>query len=129
MPMYIESVPHRDSPLAVLLRESCRENGKGRERSLSHGHVAAVVGAARGSGSAAWFGSAAHQRTTPRGSAQSPAAGGNKVRSSCAGADGDERSALRVVVAAGWYAAAKPSELASTVHQPFRARRRGNAVE
>ena len=28
------------------------------ERSLPHGHVAAVLGAARGSGSAAWFGSA-----------------------------------------------------------------------
>ena len=93
--MYIESVPNRDSPPAVLLRESWREDGKVRkrtlanlsclapevieglkvllrggvavpsaesvftvERSLPHGHVAAVLGAARGSGSTAWFGSA-----------------------------------------------------------------------
>lgn len=93
--MYIESVPNRDSPPAVLLRESYRQDGKVRkrtlanlsslssgvieglkvllrggvavpsaeavfvvERSLPHGHVAAVLGAARGSGSAAWFGSA-----------------------------------------------------------------------
>jgi hypothetical protein len=96
--MYIESVPNRDSPPAVLLRESWREDGKVRkrtlanlsclstevleglkvllrggvavpsaesvftvERSLPHGHVAAVLGAARGSGSAAWFGSAPHE--------------------------------------------------------------------
>ena len=95
MPMYIESVPNRDSPPAILLRESYREDGKVRkrtlanlsclsaevieglkvlmrggvavpsaesvftvERSLPHGHVAAVLGAARGSGSTAWFGSA-----------------------------------------------------------------------
>ncbi|MBA4178665.1 MAG: IS1634 family transposase [Leptothrix sp. (in: Bacteria)] len=95
MAMYIESVPNRDSPPAVLLRESYREDGKVRkrtlanlsclsaevieglkvllrggvavpsadsvftvERSLPHGHVAAVLGAARGSGSSAWFGSA-----------------------------------------------------------------------
>ena len=95
MSMYIESVPNRDSPPAVLLRESYREGGKVRkrtlanlsclsadvieglkgllrggvavpsaesvftvERSLPHGHVAAVLGAARGSGSSAWFGSA-----------------------------------------------------------------------
>lgn len=93
--MYIESVPNRDSPPAVLLRESYREDGKVRkrtlanlsclsaevieglkvllrggvavpsaesvftvQRSLPHGHVAAVLGAARGSGSSAWFGSA-----------------------------------------------------------------------
>jgi len=93
--MYIESVPNRHSPPAVLLRESYREDGKVRkrtlanlsclstdvieglkvllrggvavpsaesvftvERSLPHGHVAAVLGAARGSGCAAWFGSA-----------------------------------------------------------------------
>jgi len=93
--MYIESVPNRNSPPAVLLRESYREDGKVRkrtlanlsclptdvieglkvllrggvavpdaesvftvERSLPHGHVAAVLGAARGSGSTAWFGSA-----------------------------------------------------------------------
>ena len=95
MPMYIESVPNRDSPPAILLRESYREDGKVRkrtlanlsclstevikglkvlmrggvavpsaesvfvvERSLPHGHVAAVLGAARGSGSSSWFGSA-----------------------------------------------------------------------
>jgi len=95
MAMYIESVPNRDSPPAVLLRESYREDGKVRkrtlanlsclstevieglkvllrggvavpsaesvftvERSLPHGHVAAVLGAARGSGSGVWFGSA-----------------------------------------------------------------------
>jgi len=93
--MYIESVPNRDSPPAILLRESYREDGKVRkrtlanlsclsaevieglkvlmrggvavasaesvfvvERSLPHGHVAAVLGAARGSGSSNWFGSA-----------------------------------------------------------------------
>lgn len=93
--MYVESVPNRDSPPAVLLRESYREEGKVRkrtlanlsclpadvveglkvllrggvavpsaesiftiERSLPHGHVAAVLGAARGCGSTAWFGSA-----------------------------------------------------------------------
>jgi hypothetical protein len=85
--MYIESVPNRNSPAAVLLRESYREDGKVRkrtlanlsclpeevieglkvllrggvavpsveevftvERTLPHGHVAAVLGAARGSG-------------------------------------------------------------------------------
>jgi len=95
MAMYIESIPNRDSPPAVLLRESFREDGKVRkrtlanlsclsaevieglkvllrggvavpsaesvftvERSLPHGHVVAVLGAARGSGSSAWFGSA-----------------------------------------------------------------------
>jgi hypothetical protein len=97
MAMYIESVPNRNSPAAVLLRESWREDGKIRkrtlanlsclapevleglkvllrggvavpsaesvftvQRSLPHGHVAAVLGAARGSGSSTWFGSAAH---------------------------------------------------------------------
>jgi Transposase DDE domain len=93
--MYIESVPNRDSPPAILLRESYREDGKVRkrtlanlsclpaevieglkvlmrggvavpnvesvfvvQRSLPHGHVAAGLGAARGSGSSAWFASA-----------------------------------------------------------------------
>jgi hypothetical protein len=93
--MYIESVPNRNSPPAVLLRESYRDDGKVRkrtlanlsclcaevieglkvllrggvavpsaesvfsvERSLPHGHVAAVLGAARGSGSSVWFASA-----------------------------------------------------------------------
>ena len=93
--MYIETIPNRTSPPAILLREGYRENGKvvkrtlanlshwdpqliehfrvllkggvavesaasvlSIERSLPHGHVAAVLGAARGVGSAAWFGSA-----------------------------------------------------------------------
>ena len=93
--MYIESIPNRDSPPAVLLRESYREDGKVRkrtlanlsclgnevieglkvllrggvavpsaaevftvERSLPHGHVAAVLGSARGCGAAVWFGAA-----------------------------------------------------------------------
>ena len=93
--MYIEFVPNRDSPPAVLLRESYREDGKVRkrtlanlsclstevieglktllrggvavpsaaevfsvERSLPHGHVAAVLGSARGCGAASWFASA-----------------------------------------------------------------------
>jgi hypothetical protein len=93
--MYIESVPNRDSPPAVLLRESYREDGKVRkrtlanlsclsgdvieglkvllrggvavpsaeevfsvDRSLPHGHVAAVLGSARGCGASVWFGSA-----------------------------------------------------------------------
>lgn len=93
--MYIETIPNRNSPPAILLREGHRENGKvvkrtlanlsqwdpqlvehfrvllkggvavesaasvlSIERSLPHGHVAAVLGAARGSGSSLWFGSA-----------------------------------------------------------------------
>jgi len=93
--MYIESVPNRNSPPAVLLRESYREAGKvckrtlanlsclsdevieglkvllrggvavpsaaevfTVERTLPHGHVAAVLGSARGSGAMNWFGSA-----------------------------------------------------------------------
>ena len=93
--MYIETIPNRSSPPAVLLREGYREGGKvvkrtlanlshwdpqlvehfrvllkggvavesaasvlSIERSLPHGHVAAVLGAARGSGSLRWFGSA-----------------------------------------------------------------------
>jgi hypothetical protein len=89
--MYIESVPNRNSPPAVLLRESFREHGKIRkrtlanlthwsshrvehfrvllrggvavssaaevmtiERSLPHGHVAAVLGTLRARGSG-WF--------------------------------------------------------------------------
>ena len=93
--MYIESVANRNSPPAVLLRESYREDGKVRkrtlanlsclsddvieglkvllrggvavastaevfsvERSLPHGHVAAVLGSARGCGASTWFGSA-----------------------------------------------------------------------
>src|SRR4051812_4343993 len=32
--MYIEAVPNRNSPPAILLRESYRENGKGRKRTL-----------------------------------------------------------------------------------------------
>jgi transposase len=93
--MYIESVPNRDSPPAVLLRESYREGGKvckrtlanlsclssevieglkvllrggvavasaadvfTVERSLPHGHVAAVLGSARGAGAMVWFGAA-----------------------------------------------------------------------
>ena len=93
--MYIESVPNRNSPPAILLRESFREDGKVRkrtlanlsclsaevveglkvllaggvalanasevfavERSLPHGHVAAVLGSARGCGGAVWFGAA-----------------------------------------------------------------------
>ena len=93
--MYIEFIPNRESPPAVLLRESWREDGKVRkrtlanlsclapdvidglkvllrggvavasaeevfvvERSLPHGHVAAVLGSARGSGASVWFGSA-----------------------------------------------------------------------
>jgi hypothetical protein len=93
--MYVEAVPNRDSPPAILLRESYREDGKVRkrtlanlsalsaevieglkvllrggvavpsteevfvvERSLPHGHVAAVLGAARGVGAAHWFASA-----------------------------------------------------------------------
>jgi Transposase DDE domain len=93
--MYIESVPNRNSPPAVLLRESWREDGKVRkrtlanlsclsadvieglkvllrggiavasadelftvERSLPHGHVAAVLGSARGCGAGVWFASA-----------------------------------------------------------------------
>ena len=34
--MYIESVPNRDSPPAILLRESYRQNGKVRKRTLAN---------------------------------------------------------------------------------------------
>ena len=93
--MYIETIPNRGSPPAILLREGYRENGKvvkrtlanlshwdpqlvehfrvllkggvavesatavlSIERALPHGHVAAVLGAARRSGCSQWFGSA-----------------------------------------------------------------------
>lgn len=97
--MYIESVPNRNSPPAVLLRESYREGGKVKkrtmanlsnwpaqlveqfrvllrggvavehsgevltiERSLPHGHVAAVLGSARGCGAENWFAGAGRLR-------------------------------------------------------------------
>jgi hypothetical protein len=93
--MYIETVPNRNSPPAILLREGYREDGKVKkrtlanlshwdaqlvehfrvllrggvavasaqqllsiERSLPHGHVAAVLGAARACEAPAWFASA-----------------------------------------------------------------------
>jgi len=93
--MYIESVPNRNSPPAILLREAYREDGKVKkrtlinlsclapevieglrvllkggvavpsadevftvERSLPHGHVAAVLGASLGCGAQEWFASA-----------------------------------------------------------------------
>ena len=93
--MYIESIPNRNSPAAVLLRESHRDGKKiikrtianlsawdpqlvehlrvllkggiavpsgdalfAVERSLPHGHVAAVLGSARGCGALEWFSSA-----------------------------------------------------------------------
>lgn len=93
--MYIEAVPNRDSPPAILLRESYREDGKVKkrtlanlsclapevieglkmllrggvavpsaeevfvvERSLPHGHVAAVLTTARDCGAEAWFAAA-----------------------------------------------------------------------
>ena len=34
--MYIESVPNRNSPPAILLRESFREHGKVRKRTLAN---------------------------------------------------------------------------------------------
>ncbi len=94
-PMYIEAVPNRNSPPAVLLREAYREDGKVKkrtlanisclpaevveglkvllkggvavpsaeevftvERSLPHGHVAAVLGSALACGADDWFGGA-----------------------------------------------------------------------
>src|SRR6266568_1290663 len=45
--MYVARVPNRGSPPAVLLRESYREAGKVKTRSLPHGHVAAVLGTLR----------------------------------------------------------------------------------
>jgi hypothetical protein len=96
--MYIEAVPNRTSPPAILLRESWREHGKVRkrtlanlsclapevveglkvllrggvavprtdevftiERSLPHGHVAAVLGSARACGTGAWFAAAPNE--------------------------------------------------------------------
>jgi hypothetical protein len=93
--MYIETVPNRNSPPAILLREGYREGGKivkrtlanlshwdaqlvehfrlllkggvavesidavmTIERTLPHGHVAAVLGAARACGAEKWFASA-----------------------------------------------------------------------
>jgi len=93
--MYIEHVPNRTSPPAILLRESFRDGNKVRkrtlanlsslpaevieglkvllrggvavpsvddafviERSLPHGHVAAVLGAARACGAEQWFAAA-----------------------------------------------------------------------
>lgn len=93
--MYIEAVPNRNSPPAILLREAYREDGKVKkrtlanisclpaevieglkvllkggvavpsaeevftvERSLPHGHVAAVLGSALACGADDWFGSA-----------------------------------------------------------------------
>jgi transposase len=90
--MYIEAIPNRNSPPAVLLREAYREDGKVKkrtlanisclpaevieglrvllkggvavpsaeevftvERSLPHGHVAAVLGSARACGADDWF--------------------------------------------------------------------------
>jgi transposase len=90
--MYIETVPNRNSPPAILLREGFREGGKiikrtlanlshwdaqlvehfrlllkggvavesidavmTIERTLPHGHVAAVLGAARACGAVKWF--------------------------------------------------------------------------
>src|SRR6478672_3336261 len=44
--MYVARIPNRGSPPAVLLRESYREGGKVKTRSLPHGHVAAVLGTA-----------------------------------------------------------------------------------
>ena len=93
--MYIETIPNRNSPPAVLLRESRREGQKivkhtianlshwdpqlvehlrvllkggvavprdqsvfTVERTLPHGHIAAVLGAARGCGAVQWFANA-----------------------------------------------------------------------
>ena len=93
--MYIEHVPNRSSPPAILLRESYRDGNKIKkrtlanlsalpaemieglkvllrggvavssvdeafviERSLPHGHVAAVLGAARACGAEQWFAAA-----------------------------------------------------------------------
>lgn len=93
--MYVETVPNRNSPPAILLRESYREGGKVKkrtlanlvawpaelvehfkvllrggvavesskaaltiERSLPHGHVAAVLGMARACGVPAWLAAA-----------------------------------------------------------------------
>src|SRR5258705_348941 len=93
--MYIEHVPNRNSPPAVLLRESYRDGKRAKrrtranlsalpaevieglkvllrggvavasaeeafviERSLPHGHVAAVLGAARACGAEQWFAAA-----------------------------------------------------------------------
>jgi transposase len=90
--MYIESIPNRNSPPAILLREAYREDGKVKkrtlanlsclptdvieglkvllkggvavpsadevftvERSLPHGHVAAVLGSAISCGAENWF--------------------------------------------------------------------------
>src|SRR5580658_7451336 len=52
--MYIESVPNRNSPPAILLRESYRENGKVRKRTLCNlsdwpaAHIEGLRGVLRG---------------------------------------------------------------------------------
>src|ERR1700758_3039056 len=66
--MYVESVPNRNSPPAILLRESYRDGGKIKKRTIANlsdwpteiveglrtllkgGHVAAVLGTLRGIG-------------------------------------------------------------------------------
>src|SRR5487761_2137878 len=50
--MYVTAVPNRNSPPAILLRESYRENGKVKTRTIAnisrpHGHVTAVLGSLR----------------------------------------------------------------------------------
>src|SRR5690349_16559575 len=52
--MYIESVPNRNSPPAILLRESYRENGKVRKRTLCNlsdwptAHIEGLSGVLKG---------------------------------------------------------------------------------
>src|ERR1700723_295515 len=52
--MYIEAVPNRNSPPAILLRESYRENGKVRKRTLCNlsvwpaAHIEGLRGVLRG---------------------------------------------------------------------------------
>src|SRR3954449_2887317 len=52
--MYIEAVPNRNSPPAILLRESSRENGKVRKRTLCNlsnwptAHVEGLRGVLKG---------------------------------------------------------------------------------
>ena len=107
--MYIEAVPNRNSPPAVLLREAFREQGKVRkrtlanlsclpaevieglrillkggvavpsaeevftiERSLPHGHVAAVLGSATACGAPDWFAAAPERPSETAAPAKAP---------------------------------------------------------
>src|SRR2546430_14624192 len=77
--MYIESVPNRNSPPAILLRESYRENGKVRKRTLCNlsdwplAHIEGLRGVLKGATViAAERDAFTVRRTLPHGNAAAP---------------------------------------------------------